>query len=179
MSTGLSAPLAFIGIIGCGSAIQASLIAFALHDDSGRPCKNHSGHFYARGWEPMLEPMHSLVTNCCVVEACVQVRAESSCKANAIKLAWFAEPQPMMSIKALYARNPGQAKRHPGVSDLARTGWIIVQGERNQACLNCWAAADDVNKGPMEHIAQGKRSDTLGVPHSRVSTPCKGKSLNF
>ena len=45
----LSAPLAFIDIIGCGSAIQASLIAFALHDDSGRPCKNHSGHFYARG----------------------------------------------------------------------------------------------------------------------------------
>ena len=40
---------AFIDIIGCGSAIQASLIAFALHDDSGRPCKNHSGHFYARG----------------------------------------------------------------------------------------------------------------------------------
>ena len=30
----------------------------------------------------------------------------------------------------------------------------------------------------MEHIAQGKRSDTLGFPHSRVSTPCKGKSLN-
>ena len=29
---------AFIGIIGCGSAIQASLIAFALHDDSARPC---------------------------------------------------------------------------------------------------------------------------------------------
>ena len=27
---------AFIGIIGCGSAIQASLIAFALHGDSGR-----------------------------------------------------------------------------------------------------------------------------------------------
>ena len=30
---------AFIDIIGCGSAIQASLIAFALHDDSARPCK--------------------------------------------------------------------------------------------------------------------------------------------
>ena len=29
---------AFIDIIGCGSAIQASLIAFALHDDSGRTC---------------------------------------------------------------------------------------------------------------------------------------------
>ena len=29
---------AFIDIIGCGSAIQASLIAFALHDDSVRPC---------------------------------------------------------------------------------------------------------------------------------------------
>jgi hypothetical protein len=28
----------FIDIIGCGSAIQASLIAFALHDDSGRHC---------------------------------------------------------------------------------------------------------------------------------------------
>ena len=28
---------AFIDIIGCGSAIQASLIAFALHDDSARP----------------------------------------------------------------------------------------------------------------------------------------------
>ena len=27
---------AFIGIIGCGSAIQASLIAFALHGDSNR-----------------------------------------------------------------------------------------------------------------------------------------------
>ena len=39
----------------------------------------------------MLEPMHSLVTNCSVVEACVQVRAES--------------PK---------APSPGQAKRHPG-----------------------------------------------------------------
>ncbi|WP_417149156.1 hypothetical protein, partial [Prevotellamassilia timonensis] len=29
---------AFIDIIGCGSAIQASLIAFALHDDSARTC---------------------------------------------------------------------------------------------------------------------------------------------
>ena len=29
---------AFIDIIGCGSAIQASLIAFASHDDSARPC---------------------------------------------------------------------------------------------------------------------------------------------
>ena len=29
---------ALIDIIGCGSAIQASLIAFALHDDSARPC---------------------------------------------------------------------------------------------------------------------------------------------
>ena len=29
---------AFIDIIGCGSAIQASLIAFALYDDSARPC---------------------------------------------------------------------------------------------------------------------------------------------
>ena len=64
------------------------------------------------------------------------------------------------------------------VSDLTRAGWIIVQGECNQACLNCWAAADDVNKSPMEHIAQGKRSDTLGFPHSRVSAPCKGRSFN-
>ena len=86
MSTGLSAPLAFIDIIGCGSAIQASLIAFALHDDSGRPCKNHSGHFYARGWEAMLEPMHSLVTNCSVVEACVQVRAEGPMEHIALSL---------------------------------------------------------------------------------------------
>ena len=30
----------------------------------------------------------------------------------------------------------------------------------------------------MEHIAQGKRSDTLGFSHSRVSAPCKGKSFN-
>ena len=30
----------------------------------------------------------------------------------------------------------------------------------------------------MEHPAQGKRSDTLGLPHSRVSAPCKGKSFN-
>ena len=30
----------------------------------------------------------------------------------------------------------------------------------------------------MEHIAQGKRSDTLGLPHSRVSAPCKVKSFN-
>ncbi|MDD7080111.1 MAG: hypothetical protein PUI06_05100 [Prevotella sp.] len=29
---------AFIDIIGCGSAIQACLIAFALHDDSARTC---------------------------------------------------------------------------------------------------------------------------------------------
>jgi hypothetical protein len=28
--------LAFIDIIGCDSAIQGSLIAFALHDDFGR-----------------------------------------------------------------------------------------------------------------------------------------------
>ena len=33
-------------------------------------------------------------------------------------------------------------------------------------------------EGPMEHIAQGKRSDTLGHLHSRVSAPCKGKSFN-
>ena len=33
---------AFIDIIGCGSAIQASLIAFALHDDSARPCTHAS-----------------------------------------------------------------------------------------------------------------------------------------
>ena len=30
----------------------------------------------------------------------------------------------------------------------------------------------------MEHIAQGKRSDTLGLPYSRVYAPCKGKSFN-
>ena len=30
----------------------------------------------------------------------------------------------------------------------------------------------------MEHIAQGKRSDTLGLPHNRVFAPCKGKSFN-
>ena len=30
----------------------------------------------------------------------------------------------------------------------------------------------------MEHLAQGKRSDTLGHLHSRVSAPCKGKSFN-
>ena len=29
---------AFIDIIGCGSTIQASLIAFVLHDDSARSC---------------------------------------------------------------------------------------------------------------------------------------------
>ena len=29
---------AFIDIIGCGSAIHASLIAFALHEDSARLC---------------------------------------------------------------------------------------------------------------------------------------------
>ena len=28
----------FIDIIGCGSAIHASLTAFALHDDLARPC---------------------------------------------------------------------------------------------------------------------------------------------
>ena len=33
---GIKACWAFIDIIGCGSAIQASLIAFALHDDSAR-----------------------------------------------------------------------------------------------------------------------------------------------
>ena len=32
-------------------------------------------------------------------------------------------------------------------------------------------------ESPMEHPAQGKRSDTLGLPHSRVSAPCKGKSF--
>ena len=52
----------------------------------------------------MLEPMHSLVTNCSVVEACVQVRAE----------------------------------------------------------------------GPMEHPAQGKRSDTLG-PTCWSSRALKGR----
>ena len=38
LALGLVLHWAFIDIIGCGSAIQASLIAFALHDDSGRPC---------------------------------------------------------------------------------------------------------------------------------------------
>ena len=33
-------------------------------------------------------------------------------------------------------------------------------------------------ESPMKHPAQGKRSDTLGLPHSRVSAPCKGKSFN-
>ena len=33
-------------------------------------------------------------------------------------------------------------------------------------------------ESPMVHIAQGKRSDTLGFPHSKVYAPCKGKSLN-
>ena len=55
----------------------------------------------------MLEPMHSLVTNCCVVDACVQVRAES----------------------------------------------------------------------PMEHSAQGKRSDTLGLPMLEQSRPERAKAL--
>ena len=56
----------------------------------------------------MLEPMHSLVTNCSVVEACVQVRAE----------------------------------------------------------------------GPMEHGAQGKRSDTLGIT-CWSSRALKGKSITM
>ena len=55
----------------------------------------------------MLEPMHSLVTNCSVVEACVQVRAE----------------------------------------------------------------------GPMEHGAQGKRSDTLGYHVLEQSRPERAKAL--
>ena len=74
---------------------------------SGRPCKNHSGHIYARGREAMLEPMHSIVANCSVVDACVQVRAES----------------------------------------------------------------------PMEHSAQGKRSDTLGIPMLEQSRPERAKAL--
>ena len=37
LALGLVLHWAFIDIIGCGSAIQASLIAFALHDDSARP----------------------------------------------------------------------------------------------------------------------------------------------
>jgi len=36
--------------------------------------------------------------------------------------------------------------------------------------------ADDVNKSPMEHGAQGKRSDTLGTCVGAVA-PCKGKSF--
>jgi len=40
----------FIDIIGCGSAIQASLIAFALHVDSGRSLPN-----------PKLELLNSLL----------------------------------------------------------------------------------------------------------------------
>ena len=55
----------------------------------------------------MLEPMHSLVTNCSVVDVCVQVRAES----------------------------------------------------------------------PMEHSAQGKRSDTLGLPMLEQSRPERAKAL--
>ena len=55
----------------------------------------------------MLEPMHSLVTNCSVVDACVQVRAES----------------------------------------------------------------------PMEHSAQGKRSDTLGFPMLEQLRPERAKAL--
>ena len=41
---------------------------------SARPCKNHSGHFYARGRKAMLEPMHSLVANYGIVEVYVQVQ---------------------------------------------------------------------------------------------------------
>ena len=55
----------------------------------------------------MLEPMHSIVANCSVVDACVQVRAES----------------------------------------------------------------------PMEHSAQGKRSDTLGLPMLEQSRPERAKAL--
>ena len=38
LALGYALHWAFIDIIGCGSAIQASLIAFALHDNSARPC---------------------------------------------------------------------------------------------------------------------------------------------
>ncbi len=38
LALGYALHWAFIDIIGCCSAIQASSIAFALHDDSARPC---------------------------------------------------------------------------------------------------------------------------------------------
>ena len=38
------------------------------------------------------------------------------------------------------------------VSDLVKTGWIIVQTEYNQACLNCWGAADNARaESPKAH----------------------------
>ena len=40
----------FIDIIGCGSAIQASLIAFTLHDDLGRTRLNDQGHVSESNW---------------------------------------------------------------------------------------------------------------------------------
>ena len=54
---------------------------------------------------------------------------------------------------------------------------FVVSLDSNNSILKfrIWQARAE---SPMEHIAQGKRSDTLGLPHSRVSAPCKGKSLN-
>ena len=40
----------FIDIIGCGSANQASLIAFALHGDSGRTRLNDQGYVSESNW---------------------------------------------------------------------------------------------------------------------------------
>ena len=38
------------------------------------------------------------------------------------------------------------------LSDLGWTGWIIVQVECNQACLNCWDAADNGDKSSLKWI---------------------------
>ena len=126
---------------------------------SGRPCKNHSGHLYARGWEAMLEPMHSLVTNCSVVEACVQVRAESSCKANAIKLAWIAEPQPMMSIKAQWSTEPRASEATPWVS---RVG--AVAPWKGKSITMCFRVLADTNNCKWMHVSQSDEGVNASTP---------------
>ena len=61
---------------------------------------------------------------------------------------------------------------------LARAGWIIVQGECNQACLNCWAAADDVNERPKGAHSPGQAKRHPGFPMLVQSRPERAKALN-
>ena len=66
------------------------------------------------------------------------------CKANAIKLVWIAEPQPMFSKKHGARRMQSNMFELLNRSPCSQRN--MVQGECNQICLNCWTAAHVLKK---------------------------------